>query len=236
MPAYITVKVKMKKRIIWKMFLLEIVTLGIYRLFFFMRTRKEMMAVDPSIKILSPIFLFLPLIFIVICLAAIVGVGVYSASSDSSNLGCTSSYSSDVSNSLTLNSSSSSAVDTTGNQSSSNCSHVSGAFSIVIIISYLAIFLSAIPFIIWEWSYSHAVDKITGGRISFALSLIILILVPDGIDILIIQDYFNKVGDHPMPPHHPYAPQPQYPAQPQYAPPQHMQPPHAPQSPSSPVQ
>jgi hypothetical protein len=37
------------------------------------------------------------------------------------------------------------------------------------------------------------VSIITGEKLSFALALVVLILVPDGIDILVIQDYFNKL-------------------------------------------
>jgi len=43
------------------MFLLEIVTLGIYRLYFLIKTRREIMNLKPDVKIKSPAFLLLPI-------------------------------------------------------------------------------------------------------------------------------------------------------------------------------
>jgi len=69
---------------------------------------------------------------------------------------------------------------------------------VAILALYAAIPLTIILVVVWEWSYSHGVEAITDAKLSFALSLIILLLVPDGIDILIIQDYFNKVATVPV--------------------------------------
>src|SRR4051812_28581676 len=71
----------MKKRSLWKMFLLEIVTLGIYRLYYFIKTRREMMDRDPSIKIMSPVFLIAPIAIViigfVILMASAISTGVH---------------------------------------------------------------------------------------------------------------------------------------------------------------
>lgn len=50
----------MKKRSIGKMFVLTIVTLGIYRLYWFIKTRKEMMSIA-DVDIPSPFLLLAPI-------------------------------------------------------------------------------------------------------------------------------------------------------------------------------
>jgi hypothetical protein len=148
----------MKQRSIIKVFLLEVITLGIYRLYYLIKTRREMMAFKPGIKILTPWFLLAP---IIVGLAALVlffiAVALSSSPSADSN---------------------------------------SPIYLIGILSFYFGLFISAVLFIAWEWSYSQAVDKVTDSKLSFALSLLILILVPDGVDILIIQDYFNNLPPH----------------------------------------
>jgi len=146
----------MKKRVIWKMFLLEIVTLGIYKLYYLIKTRREMMNADPAIKIMSPAVLLVPVLLIIagfIFLIALSAAGAEHASSNSPNT----------------------------------------ASTVALLVFYLAFLIAYALFVVWEWSYSQAVEKVTGGKLSFALALVVLVLVPDGIDILIIQDYFNKL-------------------------------------------
>lgn len=160
------------------MFLLEIVTFGIYRLYFLIKTRREMMDLNPEIKIKSNFFLFAP---VVVLAAGIVLLAVSFHSADGKITSCSSSQSS-------------SSQDSSYYSAPASCHDSSPANLIGILGIYLAIFIATILFVIWLWSYSHGVATITDGKLSFALGLTILFLVPDGIDILIFQDYFNKVS------------------------------------------
>ncbi|NBU33023.1 DUF4234 domain-containing protein [bacterium] len=137
----------MKKRSIVKMLILEIVTLGIYRLYWFIKTRKEMMA-------LAKVDIPTPWIFVIPVFGYIFGFALLFASSLSGN---------------------------------SN--------PIAVLLFYAIIFASFIVYALWLWKYSKAVEVITNEKMSFALSLLILLAVPDGIDILVVQDYFNKVAE-----------------------------------------
>ena len=137
----------MKKRSIGKVLLLTILTLGIYRLYWFIKTRSEMMAIA-NVDIPTPWIFAIPFFgyffgFILLIVSA-------------------------------------------GN---------SGASIFAMLLFYAMIFASFIVAALWLWKYSKAVEVITNEKLSFALSLLILLVVPDGIDILIMQDYFNKVAD-----------------------------------------
>lgn len=170
----------MKKRILWKMFVLEIITLGIYRVYWFIKTRQEMMDNDKSIKILSPMLFVIPFILIVISFGFVVFGSIQSAAElpeackDSSYSQVTTREGSYV-------------TKTTR----SECQITPQTLPmIVFIISLIVIWPIAI---VWLWSYSKGVETTTNGKMHFALTLIILILVPDGIDILLVQDSFNKL-------------------------------------------
>lgn len=181
----------MKQRIIWKIFLLEVVTLGIYRIYFLIKTRREMMDANPNIKIMSPAFLFVPVGVVIVALVFLVATQVASISSNKdTSQNCKSPYAT----------SSSQSVNTFEGAStqSQDCSNLSASDAIGILVFYGAVFLAVILFAVWEWSYSQGVAVITQDKLSFAMSLIILLLVPDGIDILIIQDYFNKLNPAPV--------------------------------------
>jgi hypothetical protein len=193
----------MKKRIIWKMFVLEIVTLGIYRLYWLIKTRKEMMVTNPSVKIKSPWFLMLPIILIVGALILFITSAVMQGSRNSN---CPiPATSPSIYNSQTNNS-----CQNSGSSNDVNFPHSAGVnvFSLIsIILLYLAFPLALVFYVIWLWGYCHGVEIVTKEKISFAIALVILILVPDGIDILIIQDSFNKLVDNaagtpsqPLPP------------------------------------
>jgi hypothetical protein len=162
----------MKNRVLWKMLLLSVVTIGIYRIYWFVKTRREMMDLNPNIKILTPAFLIVPVVVLVVAFGVLIA----------SVIGAP-----DTSNNCSPNSSlySTSASD--------NCGP-SGREIAGILSFYGGVFIAYVLFIVWEWSYAHGVEEITGGKLSFAMGLIVLILVPDGIDILIIQDSFNKLG------------------------------------------
>ncbi|HSX23492.1 MAG TPA: DUF4234 domain-containing protein [Candidatus Saccharimonadales bacterium] len=170
----------MKQRVIWKMFVLTILTLGIYRLYWFVKTRREMMNLNPKVKIMSPLFLFIPIVLIVL------SIGVFMVST----------------------------IRTVANQpaycrtqsigSSSNvyprplpkeCRGGPAVWGILLI--YASFFLFYPLVVIWLWGYSKGVEIISGGHTSFAIALVILILIPDGIDILVIQDGFNKLAEVP---------------------------------------
>jgi hypothetical protein len=168
----------MKKRIIWKMFALTIVTLGIYRLYWFVKTRREMMNLNPNIKILSPLWLFLPVILVVVSIGVFIATLVQSTSNMPSYC-------------KTLDYTSSNFE--TREALPDECESDAPVWGILLL--YGSIFLFYPLVVIWLWGYSKGVETITGGHTSFAIALIILLLVPDGIDILIVQDSFNKLGE-----------------------------------------
>jgi len=173
----------MKKRSIWKMFVLTILTLGMYRLYWFVKTRREMMNLNPTVKIMSPLFLFIPVILVVVAVGAFIFSSVRTVANQPSY------------------------CRTTAYQSGSSfdygsrpvpppeCRSGAPAWGIGLIYASILVFYPLI--VIWLWGYSKGVEVITGGHTSFAIALIILLLVPDGIDILIIQDSFNKLVDVP---------------------------------------
>ncbi len=168
----------MKKRIIWKMFLLEIVTLGIYRLYWLIKTRKEMMETNKSIKILPVWLLLTPIIVAIIGFAAFIGIAI---SDSSNNTNCTKTNNSFYS------------TDTSYHSTTNNCP-ASGKSLAALGVLYFSFFVAFFIYVIWIWSYSQGVGVITKEKLSFAISLLILIVVPDGIDILIVQDSFNKLS------------------------------------------
>lgn len=136
----------MKKRSIGKMLLLEIVTLGIYRLYWFIKTRAEM-------KSVADVDIPTPWIFLLPVFGYVAGISLLIATSSSTS---------------------------------------PNPFGILIF--YALLFASFIVMALWLWKYSKAVEVVTNEKMSFALSLLILLAVPDGIDILVVQDYFNKVA------------------------------------------
>lgn len=172
----------MQKRVIWKMFALEVITLGIYRLYWFIKTRREMMDTDKSIQIMTPWFLIIPVVLIVVSFIAMMAGTINSAS----NLPSTCK---DPSYSQVTRANDGYVTKTTR----AECEPTPpAAATIALIVSALAFWPVVV---IWLWGYCKGVETITAGKMHFALTLIILVLVPDGIDILIVQDTFNKVGD-----------------------------------------
>lgn len=176
----------MKNRVIWKMLVLTIVTLGIYRLYWFIKTRREMMDKDSSIKILNPLILVLPFALV----AASVIFLIFSTITSIKNIPeyCENYTSSSFS-------------------TPKECT-VESSSALAIVLIYVSIFL-VFPFVLaWLWSYSKGVEKITNEKMSFAISLLILYVVPDGIDILLVQDAFNKIPSNLEPPANPQSQQP----------------------------
>ena len=166
------------------MFLLEIVTLGIYRIYFLIKTRKEMMTLNPGVKIKSSALLIVPCFLVALAIISAVVAGTIGGLNQTNCENNNRSNNSPLMNQALVNPLPENCVADKSNTAS----------AIVILMLYPVIIIAGIMIIIWEWSYSHGVETITGEKLSFAVALIVLILVPDGIDILIIQDYFNKLG------------------------------------------
>ena len=147
----------MKQRSIGKMFLLTIVTLGIYRLYWFVKTRSEMMQLNKDIKIPSVLWLVAPLLLVILAIGFFIFNGDFSSSDET-------------------------AKNLTTNQ----------IFSMAFF--YLTLLVAPLLVAIWLWKYSKGVEVVSGEKMTFAIALLILLAVPDGIDILIVQDTFNKIA------------------------------------------
>lgn len=195
----------MKQRVLWKMFLLEIVTFGIYRLYYLISTRNEMMKRDPNVKIKSPWFLLAPILVIIVSLFVVIGSVIASANKVrqcQADQPATTSVSTTTSNSVGDTELSTTQLDTPTTTTTtatvcngSTAANVTGLGAMLVF--YLGLFVAFIMYIIWLWGYCHGVEITTAEKLSFPVSLVIMILVPDGIDILIIQDSFNKLGATP---------------------------------------
>ena len=144
----------MKHRSLGKMFALFVVTLGIYRLVWLVKTRNEMVAKGQ--KIPGAWLLFLPF-FMVIVVAFWMVISTVSAPDPD-------------------------------------------AVPIAPLIAFYVVILGFGPLtLLWFWSYAKAVEKITLEKISFPLAIIAFLLIPDGIDMLVVQDGFNKIPEQPVP-------------------------------------
>lgn len=156
----------MKHRSIIKMFLLFIVTLGIYRLYWLVKTRSEMVKKDQQI----------PSVWIYIGIYSIVYI---------SFIGLIYSY---------LTSSQSICHKAQDIGTNIYCPPSDGEILFTVLFYVSVIFI--LPLVgLWYWKYAKAVDEVTKGKMSFALGMIILLAVPDGFDMLIIQDSFNKLPE-----------------------------------------
>jgi hypothetical protein len=182
----------MKKRIIWKMFVLQIVTLGIYRLYFFVQTRKEMMAANKSIKIKSPWLFIAPFLLIPAVIITLIAVTFINTNNKTTNPSCI-----QQNNSASVDYSLQDSKPDQTNVINDICIADNKKSSLVAtfmpLILYVLFIGTFILYVVWVWSYAQGVDTITKGKINFALALVVLIIVPDGIDLLIIQDAFNKI-------------------------------------------
>lgn len=169
----------MKKRVIWKMFALTLLTLGIYRLYWFVKTRKEMMSLNPAVKIMSPWFLLIPVVLVIAATGFFIASMVKAENSVPSY--CASTYS---------------PAERSSDQASQiipkECQVTPNFLPMIV---FYAVILAIGPLVVvWLWGYAKGVETVTHEKTSFAMSLIVLLLVPDGIDILIIQDSFNKIA------------------------------------------
>ena len=176
----------MKNRVIWKMLALTIITIGIYRLYWFIKTRKEMMQLNPNVKIMNPLFLVIPVLLIVASFGYLFA-DIYNRDQSVRDSGlpyCTTS----------------SAIykESRGDYSGGteeNCQIAETDTSPLPIILVYVSFILFWPLVaVWLWGYSKGVEAVTKGKTNFAIAMIVLLAVPDGIDILIIQDGFNKLS------------------------------------------
>jgi len=179
----------MKKRSIGKMFLLTIVTLGIYRLYWFIKTRSELMA-RTKIKIPSPWILIAPALVLIAIVIAVIsstsntysGIGKYDECMK--DYGYSTSYSTQ------------SSAYTSARKSCLNSSGIESEPNPLLMIAIYLVALGYVPLAAWWlWNFCKAIEEVTNEKLSFAIALIILLAVPDGIDIMIVQDYLNKVPD-----------------------------------------
>jgi uncharacterized Tic20 family protein len=167
----------MKKRSLPKMFGLFIITLGIYRLYWFAKTRQEMLTKNAQLSIPSIWLLAGPYLLIAGSIILFL-VSLVSTTIDAHN-GCEMYRSGTVLYEQCIDA----ALDKP---------------SPVQVVSLVGIYASA--FLLfpltawWIWYYSKAVESVTKEKLSFALGMIVLLAVPDGIDMLIVQDSLNKLA------------------------------------------
>lgn len=190
----------MKQRSIPKMFLLEVVTLGLYRLYWFIKTRKELME-RTKVSIPSPAFLAAPILLLLA--GVVIFVASLAGSSDQINKydACMANKGFPASTSSTSYSTSYSAStisqDSARKAAQKQCDKevpVPFKNNVLPVIIFYAVLFAYMPLTAWWfWHYCLAVEKATGEKVSRMLGMILLLVVPDGIDILILQDYYNKV-------------------------------------------
>jgi hypothetical protein len=167
----------MKKRSLPKMFGLFIITLGIYRLYWFAKTRQEMLAKNPKLSIPSIWLLVAPYVLIAASVIFLI-VSLVGSTIDAHN-GCN--------------------MYRTGSAQYEQCvdaalEEPSGLQLASLAGVYLSAFLLFPLTAWWMWYYSKAVEVVTKEKLSFALSMIVLLAVPDGLDMLVVQDSFNKLA------------------------------------------
>ncbi len=164
----------MKKRSLGKMIVLFIVTFGIYRLYWLAKTRKELVK-KTRLSIPSVWLLILPYILVVSACVVLIFASISAESSrEDRYISCLAQRPG-----LTL-----------------TCEHEAdeptGAESVSIVGMYGTMML-VLPFTgWWYWMYAQAFEKATKGKMSFPIGMLILVAVPDGFDMLIMQDTLNK--------------------------------------------
>lgn len=179
----------MKHRSLPKMFGLFIITFGVYRLYWLTKTRKELLKQRPDAKILTPWLLFLPYILIAVSIIALIAVTAKDANMQR-NDGCV----------LATTSNATTSDKQVTDLSNEEARTVSGkpcetSLPVGIVLLFYVTCASFLPITAaWMWGYSKAVDRVTEEKLSFAISMLILLLIPDGFDMLIIQDSFNKLA------------------------------------------
>lgn len=175
----------MKQRSIGKMFGLFIVTLGFYRLYWLAKTRGELQE-KTKLKIPSVWLLLIPYVLVIASLTLIV-VSTPSAPNEvdytraPANSICPGRL--EEPRDMSCYESESEDVD------ESNAAQVAG---IIILYASLLVVFPLMGW--WYWKYAQAVEKVTNEKLSFPVTMLIMLAVPDIFDMLIVQDSFNKLG------------------------------------------
>ncbi|MEK7602750.1 MAG: DUF4234 domain-containing protein [Patescibacteria group bacterium] len=186
----------MKKRSLGKMFLLFVLTLGIYRLYWLIMTRKEMVSKGQKIP---NIWLFLlPYILLVISLGIMIGGSIINEPRPIRTSNLTEDTANNFSICIKDNIYSYAECEKRypkGKSDYESSFDDTGPLGIIgTILFYVTIFAFLPLAAIFFWPYSKAVALVTRNKISFALAIIAFLAIPDGFDMLIVQDGFNKVA------------------------------------------
>jgi hypothetical protein len=175
----------MKKRDLIQTALLTIFTFGIYRLLWFFWTTTEMRHIDPHIKVRSPLLILLPQLMLMLT-GIIFMVSVFVGIARTPHY-CTTDSGGNYTKKL------SKIEKTTCDDSNKQTGILMVISGVILVLSLLVAWPLTFLFI---WSYAKAAEKVTGKGIEFGLGLIALLLIPDGVDILLFQDRYNKLSEH----------------------------------------
>ena len=155
------------------MVILFVVTGGLYRIYWLIVTRKELLKKVKKAKILSPLFLILPPLLMIVSLVVLMHSGNHD------QLVC---HRNNTINGTVL-------------APSPDCTTMPGfePSAGAVALFYLAC-ASLLPLLsIFFWGYSKAVSDLTKDRITFPVAFLLLVALPFGFDILIIQEAFNEL-------------------------------------------
>lgn len=178
----------MKKRNPLAVAFFSIITLGIYDIYWLLKT-KNILNKETQVHVPSIWLIIAPLLLSIVSFIAFVG---YSANT---NINSNGSYNYSYNN---FNGSSTSSSNFSGSSTASvgknktNFAPVLILTAVFIILAIILFFLSAY----WLYRYSQAVDSYTNGRMSTALAFLVLFLVHI-IGVALVQDAFNKKLGNP---------------------------------------
>lgn len=179
----------MQKRSLVKIFFLFIITLGIYRLIWVIKTRNEM--IEKGQKIPTIWLFLLPYILVIASFSLVV---ISSISVSKSNV--TATYSSGYEN--CTNEQVYSTKECERLYSNANNSTENTGKNVPLLAGYILFYIIIMLYLpltaLFYWPYCKAVENVTHEKLSFPLAIISFLLVPDGFDFLIIQDSFNKIS------------------------------------------
>jgi len=160
----------MKKRNPLVVFILSIITLGIYDIYWLVKTKKVLNE-KTSHHTPTIFLLFIPLIVIIVGYILLFSLGTHTTASSSYNSANFNAY----------------------GTSSTTPSHTSSlliSLAVIIIGFILEFFIS----IIWFYKFSKAINEYTNGKMSTAVSFLILWLI-HLIGVALIQDSFNSMTE-----------------------------------------
>ncbi len=176
----------MRQRSIGKMFFLFIVTFGFYRLYWLAKTRTELQE-KTKLNIPSIWILLVPYILVIFSVGMMIASGLSSSTYDSTcsmtedrTCGQLCPGYSNYSNNC---------EDPTVSEEDMDGLAVGG---LVLMYASLLVIFPLMGW--WYWKYAQAVEKVTHEKLSFPVTMLIMLAVPDIFDMLIVQDSFNKLG------------------------------------------